>query len=64
MILLDTHIWLWLLHDPSRLSDAANRLIAAEEAQDGLLVSTISVWEVAVKVSVGKLTLPLPIATW
>ena len=64
MILLDTHIWLWLLHDPSRLSNAASNLIAAEEEQNGLLVSAISVWEVAVKASGGKLTLPLPIAAW
>ena len=64
MILLDTHVWLWLLHDPSRLSDAANQLIAVQESPDGLLISAISVWEVAVKVSVGKLTLPLPIADW
>jgi PIN domain nuclease of toxin-antitoxin system len=64
MILLDTHTWLWLLHNPSRLSDAANQRIADEEAQNGLLVSAISVWEVAVKVSLGKLTLPLPIAAW
>jgi PIN domain nuclease of toxin-antitoxin system len=64
MILLDTHIWLWLLHDLSRLSEAANQRIADEEAQTGLLISAISVWEVAVKVSVGKLTLPLPIAAW
>jgi PIN domain nuclease of toxin-antitoxin system len=64
MILLDTHVWLWLLHDPSRLSNAANQRIADEEAQNGLLISAISVWEVAVKVSGGKLTLPLPIADW
>lgn len=41
MILLDTHIWLWLLHDPSNLSVAANRAIEAEENQSGLLVSAI-----------------------
>ncbi|OKH33491.1 twitching motility protein PilT [[Phormidium ambiguum] IAM M-71] len=64
MILLDTHIWLWLLHDPSQLSDPARVAIDAEEPQNGLLVSTISVWEVAVKSSIGKLTLPLPIDKW
>lgn len=64
MILLDTHIWLWLLHDPSNLSVVANRAIEAEESQSGLLVSAISVWEIAVKSSLGKLTLPLPIAQW
>ena len=64
MILLDTHIWLWLLHKPNHLSSAATRRIEAEEPKGGLLISAISVWEVAVKVSVGKLTLPLPIADW
>jgi len=64
VILLDTHIWLWLLHDPSQLSVAANHAIDVEENQNGLLVSAISVWEIAVKSSLGKLTLPLPISQW
>ena len=49
MILLDTHIWLWLLHEPSHLSVTAKRAIEAEEIKSGLLVSAISVWEIAVK---------------
>jgi PIN domain nuclease of toxin-antitoxin system len=64
MILLDTHIWLWLLHEPSKLSPTAQKAIESEESQNGLLVSAISVWEVAVKSSVGKLILPLPIEQW
>lgn len=64
MILLDTHVWLWLLHDPSQLSESARITIEAEELQNGLLVSAISVWEVAVKSSIGKLILPLPIGEW
>ena len=51
MIILDTHVWLWLLHDPSQLSNAAREQIEIEEAQDGILVSAISVWEIAVKSS-------------
>lgn len=64
MILLDTHVWLWLLHEPSQLSSKAKAIIDIEEPQDGLLVSTISVWEIAVKFSIGKLSLPLPIDEW
>jgi PIN domain nuclease of toxin-antitoxin system len=64
MILLDTHTWLWLLHDPSQLSREANQLIALEESQNGIVVSAISVWEIAVKSGLGKLTLPLPIEEW
>jgi PIN domain nuclease of toxin-antitoxin system len=64
MIIIDTHIWLWLLHDPSQLSNAARAQIEIEEAQNGILVSAISVWEIAVKSSIGKLALPLPINDW
>jgi len=64
MILLDTHIWLWLLHNPSQLSEKALSAIYAEQNQDSLLISAISVWEIAVKVSLGKLTIPLPIDEW
>jgi PIN domain nuclease of toxin-antitoxin system len=64
MILLDTHVWLWLLHEPRQLSDAARIAIDTEEPHNGLLVSAISVWEIAVKSSIGKLTLPLPIDEW
>jgi PIN domain nuclease of toxin-antitoxin system len=64
MIIIDTHVWLWLLHDPSQLSNAARAQIEIKEAQNGILVSAISVWEIAVKSSLGKLALPLPIDDW
>jgi PIN domain nuclease of toxin-antitoxin system len=64
MIIIDTHVWLWLLHDPGQLSNAARAQIEIEEAQNGILVSAISVWEIAVKSSLGKLALPLPIDDW
>ncbi len=64
MILLDTHVWLCLLHNPSQLSNQVQTAIDSEESQNDLLVSAISVWEIAVKSSIGKLTLPLPINEW
>ena len=64
MILLDTHVWLWWLHAPNRLPSSIQSEIAAEESQDGVLVSAISVWEIAVKSSLGKLNLPLPMNEW
>jgi PIN domain nuclease of toxin-antitoxin system len=30
MIVLDTHVWLWWLHDPAKLSPAAEKLIQQE----------------------------------
>jgi len=64
MILLDTHTWLWWVQDPNRLSALALEIITTEEKQNGLLISAISVWEIAVKVSVGKLILPIPLEQW
>ncbi|MCY7282307.1 MAG: type II toxin-antitoxin system VapC family toxin [Cyanobacteria bacterium CAN_BIN43] len=64
MILLDTHTWLWWVQEPNRLSSLALDIITTEEQQNGLLISAISVWEIAVKVSLGKLRLPLPLGQW
>ena len=64
MIILDTQAWLWWLHDLSRLSRKARAAIDKAERSDGLIVSTISVWEIAVKNQLGKLELPLEIDEW
>ena len=64
MIVLDTSVWIWWVSDPSRLTAKARRAIMAEEAGRGLVVSSISVWEVAVKVALGKLTLDREIRAW
>jgi PIN domain nuclease of toxin-antitoxin system len=64
VIVLDTGTWIWWVTDPSRLSARARRVIEHEEAQHGLVVSAISVWEVAVKVALGKLTIDRDVRTW
>ena len=64
MIVLDTHAWLWWLHEPARLSSRARTAIEEAEASRSLRVSTISVWEVAIKVASGKLALPMDLDTW
>jgi PIN domain nuclease of toxin-antitoxin system len=57
-ILLDTHVWLWLQVTPERLSDESLALLA--DPANELFLSAASAWEIAVKVGVGKLTLPAP----
>ena len=64
MIVLDTQAWIWWLHDPSRLSPRARRAIQEAEKADGLRVSVISVWEIAVKSALGKLELSMDIEAW
>ena len=52
-LLLDTHALLWWLTNDRRLGPAARRLI--EDPGTNVLVSMVSLWEIAVKVRVGKL---------
>lgn len=54
-ILLDTHAFLWFVAGNPRLSEAARVLIEAEDSQPFL--SMASLWEIAIKISLGKLEL-------
>lgn len=63
MIVLDTHIWIWWVHDDPRLPQAVGDYLQREEAQ-GLGVSSISCWEVAMLHARGRLQLPLPCLDW
>lgn len=51
-ILLDTHIYLWWLQDDPKLSVAARSRMDAASA---VFVSSASIWEAAIKKSIGKL---------
>ncbi|MCY7284930.1 MAG: type II toxin-antitoxin system VapC family toxin [Cyanobacteria bacterium CAN_BIN43] len=64
MRLLDTPTWLWWLHTPEQFSEQTRTLLTIDENQNALLVSTISVWEIAVKHSAGKLPLPFTVNEW
>ena len=53
--LLDTHAFLWAILDDPRLSNSARALML--NADNELLVSPASYWEIAIKISLGKYTL-------
>lgn len=55
-LLLDTHVALWVVLDSPRLGPSART--ALRDRPGEVLVSVASVWEVAIKQSVGKLTVP------
>lgn len=56
-LLLDTQAFLWWRIDSARLGAGGRDLIASA---DVVFVSVASAWEAAIKVSLGKLTLPEP----
>jgi PIN domain nuclease of toxin-antitoxin system len=51
-LLLDTHLLLWAASEPERLSKAARALI--EDAENELLFSSASLWEVTIKSSLER----------
>ncbi len=57
-VLLDTHSFLWFVMGDSRLSSKARTLM--EDVGTEKLLSMASLWEMAIKVSLGKLTVQEP----
>jgi PIN domain nuclease of toxin-antitoxin system len=58
-LLLDTHAFLWWVEDDSRLSRKARAAIA--EPGNDCFLSLASSWEMAIKISLGKLRLAAPL---
>lgn len=52
-LLLDTHALLWWLADDDRIGAGARALI--ENPDNNILISVVSLWEITVKVRIGKL---------
>lgn len=57
-LLLDTHTLLWFISGNSNLSPASRKLIEGTENEK--FVSAASIWETAIKVSIGKMSLVAP----
>ena len=54
-LLIDTHIFLWLLFDPGNISPSQISLL--EQPENAVYLSDISLWEISLKYSIGKLSL-------
>lgn len=61
-LLLDTHIWLWSVLAPERLSPRVRR--ALRDQRNELWLSPISVWELTVLSAKGRVVLKEEVATW
>ena len=64
LVLLDTHAWVWLLNGSARLGSKARKAIQRSLAEEAVLVSAISPWEVAMLVSKGRLVLDRDVGEW
>lgn len=57
-LLLDTHVALWWLNDPSRLTEEGRTALA--DTRNETYLSAASIWEVALKEVAGRLETPSP----
>jgi len=60
-VLMDTHAFLWFVNDDPQLSARAKSLIKSDST---VFLSIASVWEIAIKVRIGKLAIPKPLDTF
>jgi len=62
LALLDSHTVIWAQDSPVKLGGAA--AIALQDAESVLLLSVGTIWEIGIKVAIGKLKLSLPYRPW
>jgi PIN domain nuclease of toxin-antitoxin system len=61
MLILDTHIFVWLGIDRKRIP---SKIFSAIEKADILGIPAISLWEIAMLSAKGRIALPLPVLPW
>jgi PIN domain nuclease of toxin-antitoxin system len=61
-ILLDSHALIWAVDDPSKLGQRAD--VVLRDANNELLMSAGTVWELAIKIGLRKLSLSEPFRQW
>jgi PIN domain nuclease of toxin-antitoxin system len=64
MIVLDTHVWIWWISNPEILSSFAAKAIDHAVKENGIIISSISTWEIALLVSRGRLKLSIDVRDW
>ena len=64
MILLDTHVLVWLAEGSQRLGEKTRKLIDEIFRDDGVMVSAISFWEIAMLVRKNRLHVEMDLASW
>ncbi len=58
-VLLDTHVLIWWSISPGNLSETVYQLL--DDQSNSLFFSLASIWEMQIKLQIGKLTLNLPL---
>ncbi|NIM16213.1 MAG: PIN domain-containing protein [Candidatus Aminicenantes bacterium] len=60
--LLDTHIWIWSVSNPKKLSEEVKEILKNKSHE--LFISSISFWEFMVLLEKGRITISKPVDKW
>jgi PIN domain nuclease of toxin-antitoxin system len=63
MMVIDTHIWIWWVTNSPSLSKELRSLLENQHAGD-IALSSISLWELAKLVELGRLQLNISVERW
>ena len=63
-LLLDTHVWIWLVRGESRIGEPVLEAIFEAAGARTLFVSVMSIWEVSLLASKDRLVLKQPCLEW
>lgn len=63
-LLLDTHIWLWLVLGNATLSPGTRRMISRAASVGNLRIAAITVWEIALAALRNRIVLGKPAILW
>ena len=64
MIVLDTHVFVWLIEGSPRLGPGAKARVEDEARTDRVGISAITPWEIALLVVKGRLHLSMDVGVW
>src|SRR4051812_17096197 len=64
MILLDTHVLIWSLQDAAALGPEARILLNEQVLAEGLMISAITVWEIALLAKKSRIILGMDVMKW
>ena len=63
-LLLDTHIWIWLVRGEGRIPEDILELIFAAAGSGSMFLSVMSIWELSLLDAKRRITLNVPCLTW
>lgn len=63
-LLLDTHVWIWLMTGNKELAVSFRNAVARCQSHDGILLSAISLWEIGMLVEKKRITIDMDCLDW